>query len=116
MALLLIPRGALAHWMAMQDRLPMLLSSVVFMLHLLTFSFLLAPIEGVFYVLSDTSPVFATASSLFAPLTWGVYWLSALKKLTGETLRGTLRIAISVYVAFLLVGVPVFLIQVWLGR
>ena len=111
MALLLIPGAALAHWIPLRPRFPMLLAHVVFVLDLFAFSFLLAPIEGVLSLLFDTRPVLATLASVLAPLALIVYWLLALSRLTGETFRGALRLGIAIYGALLLVGLPVFLIQ-----
>jgi len=104
-----IPLGVAAHWLALRRTRPMLMEHGVFVLHVVAFSFLLAPLEGLLYLLTPTSPIVATIVTLFAPVAWGTYWWAALAKFVGKSMRSALADVLRVYGATVILLVPVFL-------
>ncbi len=107
----LIPLGATGHWLALRSHRPMFLEHFVFVLHIVSFSFLLAPVEGFLYLLTGGQPLLATANALFAPIAWGIYWLMALSRFNERTIRQAFSDALRVYIAVLLVSLPLFAYQ-----
>jgi len=111
----LIPMGALSHWLALRKQRPMLMEHGVFVLHIMAFSFLLAPLEGLLFSLSGSWPLLETISASVAPIIWGVYWVFSLARFNNRTPRQAFGDAFRVYVAALLVTLPLFLYQFFRG-
>lgn len=96
----IIPIGALAHWIVLRKTIPFYIGHLVFVLHVVAFSFVLSPIEAVISWATATSPVLSLIG-LVAPLAWVGYWLAALGRLLGGTFREALKPALFIYMLFL---------------
>lgn len=107
----LIPVGAGAHWLALRSARPFLVEHFVFTLHVMAFSFLLAPVEGALFFTTHRNPWLETVSALVAPIVWGVYWILALQRFTSASLRESVLHAVRVYVWALLITAPLFVYQ-----
>jgi uncharacterized protein DUF3667 len=111
----IIPIGATAHWVALRKYRPLFLEHLVFVIHVATYSFLLAPIEGAISLAAAASPLLATAGILIAPVMWGVYWILALSRFNNRTVRQGIGDALRVYGAVLLLTFPALAVRVVLG-
>jgi uncharacterized protein DUF3667 len=111
----IIPIGAMAHWLALRRHRPLFLEHLVFVIHVATYSFLLAPIEGALSFAVAGSPLLETAGVLIAPLLWGVYWIFALSRFNSRTVREGFGDALRVYGAVLLLTLPAFVFRLVLG-
>ncbi|NNF15028.1 MAG: DUF3667 domain-containing protein [Gemmatimonadetes bacterium] len=95
----IIPVGALAHWIVLRRTIPFFLGHLVFVLHVVAFSFVLSPIEAVLSWATATRPVLSLVG-LVAPLAWAGYWLAALSRVLGGTFREALKPALFIYILF----------------
>lgn len=112
----LIAAGVATHWIALRRERPMVMEHAVFLLHVLAFSFLLAPIEGLLYLASSGSPLLGAGSFLVAPAVISGYWLVALRRfLNRHTLGETYVSALTVYGLFLTVLVVVRVVGYLVG-
>jgi Protein of unknown function (DUF3667) len=106
--------AATAHWAVLRRRKPLFMESAVFVLHVTTFSFLLAPLGG---LLSATLSFLASdlqfLGDLAPPLVLAVYWMLALRRFTDSDRQRNAKDVLLTYGTFVVLLVPMLLLELW---
>ena len=102
--------AASAHWIVLRRRRPLFMESVIFVLNLTTFSFLLAPVGGFLSAsLAAMAPGVQLLADLVPPLALAVYWIFALRRFNESDRPTNAKDALLIYGAFVLLVAPLLL-------
>ena len=101
--------ATLAHWAVLRHRRPMVLESLVFVLHVATFSFLLYPIGGLIQVLLGANAVADLVAVAVPVVLLAGHWIAALSRFSSGTRDQVARDALLIYGAFVLLQLPLIL-------